>query len=404
MQHSLFLRTRSPSKAPGRWRVAFGKGFRPFFLLAALFAVAIVPLWLLIIGGSVAPRPYLEPVAWHAHEMIFGFVAAVLAGFLLTAVGNWTERETAVGVPLAVLSGLWLAGRVAMLVGNALPRGLAAGVDLAFLPALLVLLGRPLLAAKARRNLVMLAIVGALFVANVAVHLDALGMLPPGSARRACRVSIDLITLVMLIIAGRVFPMFTRNATDAKDVRSMPWLNASCLCGMAALAVVDAAFMPTPASATLAGVVAVLAAARTVRWGARYSLSQPLLWVLHVGYAWIVFGLALRALSGWVWPGFASLATHAVTVGAIGSLTLGMMARVALGHTGRMLVAPAPLASAFVAINVAALARVVAPMLLPARYFEALVTATAFWTAAFVVFLAVYARMLLGPRVDGRPG
>jgi len=404
MPHSLLLQNRGLASARGSWWAVLGKGFRPFFLLAAVFAAAMVPLWLLIIGGTVAPRPYLDPVSWHAHEMLFGFVAAVLAGFLLTAVGNWTKRETAVGAPLAVLALLWLAGRGAMLLGGGWPRGLVAGVDLAFLPALALALGRPLLAAKERRNLVMLVIVGALFLCNVAVHLDALGVLASGSARLACRVGLDLITLVMLIIAGRVFPMFTRNATQAGDVRSIPWLDASCVGGMALLTLVDVESTPSLVSASLTGLVGMLAAARAVGWGARHSFAQPLLWILHLGYGWIVLGLLLRAASGFGWPQLATLATHALTVGAIGSLTLGMMARVSLGHTGRMLVAPAPLAAVFVAVNIAALVRVVGPLLAPARYFEVLVAATAFWSVAFVAFLILFARTLTAPRVDGRPG
>lgn len=404
MDHSLLLQNRGSASEKAPRSAVLGKGFRPFFLLAAVFAVAMVPLWLLILGGRVAPRSYLDPISWHAHEMLFGFVTAVLAGFLLTAVGNWTKRETAVGAPLAVLVLLWLAGRVAMLVGGGWPRGLVAGVDLAFWPALALALGRPLLAAKERRNLVMLAIVGALFLSNVAVHLAALGVWSPGSARLACRVSLDLVTLVMLIIAGRVFPMFTRNATHASDVRSIPWLDASCVGGMALLTLVDVESAPSLVSGSLAGVVGVVAAARAVGWGMRHSFRQPLLWILHVGYGWIVLGLLLRAASGWGSPQLATLATHALTVGAIGSLTLGMMARVSLGHTGRMLAAPAPLAAVFVAINIAAVVRVVGPLLAPARYFEVLVTATAFWTVAFVVFLFVFAGVLTAPRVDGRPG
>lgn len=404
MEHSLVLQHRSVGNAPRSLGSVFAKGFRPFFLLAALFAVAMVPLWLLMLGGTVPARGYLDPVAWHAHEMLFGFVVAVLAGFLLTAVGNWTKRETAVGAPLALLTLLWLAGRVAMLLGAAWPPGLVAVVDLAFLPALALALGRPLLAAKERRNLVMLAIVGALFLTNVAVHLDALGVLPAGSARSVTRVSLDLITLVMLIIAGRVFPMFTRNATQASDVRSVPWLDASCVGGMALLTLVDVEAAPSLATAGLAGVVAVLAAVRAIHWGAQHSLREPLLWILHVGYGWIVLGLLMRAASGLGFPQLATLATHALTVGAIGCLTLGMMARVSLGHTGRLLAAPAPLSAVFVAINIAAVVRVVGPLLAPTRYFEVLATATAFWTVAFVVFLATYAKVLTSPRVDGRPG
>src|SRR5689334_3692569 len=160
-------------------RFAIGaNGFRPFFLLAAAFAVLAVPLWLVILAGRVEPGEYLMPPYWHAHEMVFGFAVAVIAGFLLTAVGNWTQRETATGAPLVALAVLWTAGRVAMLVAARLPHGLPAAVDVSFLPALMIVLARPLIAAKNAKNAVMLLVLAALALANLAVHLDALGVAP----------------------------------------------------------------------------------------------------------------------------------------------------------------------------------------------------------------------------------
>ena len=381
------------------------KGFRPFFLLAALYATVMMPLWLAVLNGRATPSTYLQPSVWHAHEMTWGFVSAVVAGFLLTAVGNWTKRETATGAPLAGLGLLWVAGRVAMLFSGALPRGVPAAVDLAFLPALALVLARPLLAAKNRRNLVVVAIVAALFGANAVVHLEALAVLPWGSGRRATLISVDLILLLILIIGGRTFPMFTRNATGVATIRNIPWLDRTCIGTMTVLMVVET-FIPAGerAIAILAGIVGLLAAARAIHWGARYSLRDPLLWVLHAGYAWLVVGLLLRAAAGvfGLLPG--SVATHALTVGAIGTLTLGMMARVSLGHTGRVLVAPSPVFAACVAITLAALARVLVPWLAPAQYAVGLFAAGVLWVLAFAVFLVAYAPMLLRPRVDGRPG
>lgn len=380
-------------------------GFRPFFLLAALYAIVMVPLWLAILTGNLAPGTYLQPIDWHAHEMTWGFVSAVVAGFLLTAVGNWTHRETATGASLACLVLLWLAGRVAMLFTVALPRGVPAAVDLAFLPALAVVLARPLVAAKNRRNFAMLAILAALFVANVVVHLDGLALLPAGSARRANLVSVDLIVLLVMLISGRVFPMFTRNSTGIQSIRTIPWLDRVCVAAMAVLLLTDA-FTPQHGrfGAFAAGVVGLLAAARAVHWGGRHSLRDPLLWVLHAGYGWLVVGLLLRCTAGVLGAPLSSVATHALTVGAIGTLTLGMMARVALGHTGRVLLAPSSTTFAFVAITLAALARVLQPWLAPEHYVVGLVAAGVFWVLAFAVFLAGYAPILLRPRVDGRPG
>ncbi len=401
---SLNQATSNPS-ALGRPLPVLASGFRPFFLLAALYAIVMVPLWLAVLNGKLAPSAYLQPVTWHAHEMTWGFVSAVVAGFLLTAVGNWTQRETAAGAGLAALVLLWLAGRVAMLFAGLLPRGVPAAIDLAFLPALAVVLARPLVAANNRRNFVMLAIVAALFLANVVVHLEGMAVLALGSALRATLVSVDLTVLLILMIGGRVFPMFTRNATGVQTIRCIPWLDRSCIATMAGLVVVDATLpQGSRFSAVLAGVVGLLAAARAARWGARHSLGDPLLWVLHAGYAWLVIGLLLRGAAGLLGTPPRSVAAHALTVGAIGTLTLGMMARVGLGHTGRLLVSPRSLTAAFVAITLAALVRVLVPWLAPQQYAVGLVVAGSLWVLAFAVFLATYAPILWRPRPDGKPG
>jgi uncharacterized protein involved in response to NO len=369
-----------------------------------VFAVAIVPLWLLTLRGVFAPAAHFDPLTWHAHEMIFGFTVAVIAGFLLTAVGNWTGRETAVGGPLLALAALWLSGRLALIAPFGLPRGLVASLDLAFLPALIAVLARPLVLTNNKRNFVMLGILGALFAVNAAAHLEALRLVTPGSARLAMQVGIDLVLLVILIMAGRIFPMFTRNATGVTSIRSLPKLDIATAVAMALLAAVDALQPASPAAAALSGVVGVLAAARAAFWGFRHTLRQPLLWILHAGYAWLVLGLLLRALATFVWPSFTALALHALTLGAIGSLTLGMMARVALGHTGRQLAPSAAMTWAFLAITVATGVRVFLPMVAPSVYFESLVAAGALWSAAFLVFLVAYWSMLRQPRVDGKPG
>jgi uncharacterized protein involved in response to NO len=403
MPRSLPLQGQIPAPVTRPFPPLAAKGFRPFFLLAGVFAAALVPVWMLMLSTVLTPVRYLEPAAWHAHEMVFGFAAAVVAGFLLTAVGNWTQRETLTGAPLLALAACWVAGRLAMALAEQLPPGIPALVDLAFLPLLGVALARPLVATKSYRNFVMLAVLAALFAANVTVHLAALGALPESSARRACLVGVDLVVLMILVIAGRVFPMFTRNATGVASIRSIPKLDGLTLFGMAVLTLVDTRAPDTRLGAVAAAVVAVLAVARAVHWGTRHSLREPLLWVLHAGYAWLVLGLVLRALAGFG-PITSSLGMHALTVGAIGSITLGMMARVALGHTGRLLVAPRPMAWAFGAVNAAAVARVLVPLVFPFRYFDALIAAAVLWTIAFGLFVAVYAPIVATPRTDGKPG
>jgi uncharacterized protein involved in response to NO len=290
-----------------------------------------------------------------------------------------------------------------MIFADALPPVLVAAVDLAFLPALAFTLARPLVATGNRRNFVMIAILGALFVADVVVHLDAIGALPVDAARRACLVATDVVVFAILVMAGRVFPMFTRNATGAATITSSPRLEQLTIASMAALVALEL-FVPGRPSALAAGMVGVVAVARAARWGTRHTARHPLLWILHVGYGWLALGLLLRAAVALGLPVPESLATHALTVGAIGSITLGMMARVALGHTGRTLVAPRPAVWAFAAMTLAAVARVLLPMFAPAHYLQALELAAALWTLSFVLFLSAYVPLLLAPRVDGKAG
>lgn len=381
----------------------FAKGFRPFFLLGAAFAALFVPLWVLVFADVARAGGYLAPSYWHAHEMIYGFAAAIIAGFLLTAVANWTKRETAVGAPLAALCLWWLLGRVVMSAPELVPRPVPLLVDGTFLPALAVVLARPLIAAGSRRNYVMLVVLAALSAVNVLMHLDALGVVT-GFQRRGSFVAVDIVVVLMLVIAGRVVPMFTRNATGVASIRSWTWLDRFAIGAMALLAVLDAVAADLVAVPFVALAAGVLAAARAVPWGARYSAREPLLWILHVGYAWIPIGLILRGVSAFTRAVPVSGAVHALTVGAIGSLTIGMMARVALGHTGRPLKSPPLATAAFVLMTLAALARVVVPIAAPPAYFASVATAGGLWAAAFALYVAGYARVLASPRADGKAG
>lgn len=378
------------------------KGFRPFFLLAGAFAALILPLWLLALAGAVQVDAYLGAMYWHAHEMIFGFTAAVIAGFLLTAASNWTGRETAAGGSLIALVGLWLAGRVAFAAMAVLPRIVVACADLAFLPALALVVGRALVATRNRRNYPVLGIVVALWLANLAIHLDANRVIA-GWSWRATLAAIDGVTLLLLLIAARIVPMFTRNATGVAAIRNWPALDAATLAAMAALTAVDVARPDSPVIGVLAGATATLALVRSLPWGAHTTARHPLLWILHVGHAWVVIGLGLRAAAAVTGAVLLSSAVHALTVGAIGCTTLGMMARVALGHSGRPLVAPRPVALAFGALTAAAALRVLGPFAL-AAYPATIYASGALWTLAFAVFTVCYVPILVRPRVDGRPG
>jgi uncharacterized protein involved in response to NO len=386
-----------------RHPAVLAKGFRPFFLLAAVYAVIALPAWLLVFANGLDPAAYLGPMYWHAHEMVFGFTVAVIAGFLLTAVANWTGRETAAGLPLALLALLWVLGRIAVPLGDALPAPLAAIVDLAFLPALALACARPMLKSKNARNYPFLAVLLALSLSNLGIHLGALGI-SPHWLRLGNLVAIDVIVLLIVLITGRVIPMFTRNATRAASIRSLPWLDRLGAVSVALLALADAFALDAWVTGGLAGVGGLAVLGRSVFWGAHLTRGQPLLWVLHIGHAFVPLGLLLRALSV-VSPAVPSSgALHALTAGAIGVLTLGMMTRVGLGHTGRMLSVPRSIAIAFALLITGAVVRIVGAWLPVAMYVRVMIGAGLLWTLGFAIYTVTYAPALLSPRVDGRPG
>ena len=397
------LKLRVPSHAtPSSGRgVAVGrKGFRPFFLLAAVHALFGIPLWVLVFGGHAPLTSSLPPQTWHAHEMVFGYGGAVIAGFLLTAVANWTKRETLVGAPLLALALLWLLGRV-LLLAPALPPELVAAVDLAFLPAVALAIARPLLLTGNRRNFVMVGVLLGLTAANAFVHLDALGVLP-GFGRRALLAALHLMVLLMLLIATRVLPMFTRNALGSPDVRSLPALDRAAIAAMLAVVVSDFVWGDAGATPWVSAAAALFVALRTRHWGTRAALREPMLWILHFGHGWIAGGLLLKAVTPLV-PVLASSAIHAFTVGALGCLSLGMMARVTLGHTGRLIAASTTTRYAFYAMLAASVLRASAP-LAPVPYVALLWASAALWALAFALFLRQFAPLLVAPRADGAPG
>lgn len=388
--------------AERQWPVLFALGFRPFFLGAALAAIALVAVWVVSYSGTGSIATSFDPVSWHGHEMVFGYASAVIAGFLLTAVRNWTGMRTLEGPALLALSGLWLAARCLLFLPDLIPALVVAVVDLAFLPLLIVALAVPLVRSGQVHNLVFLPVLGILGTANLLVHLEVLEV-TTGTARIGLYIGVHLILLIISIMGGRVIPFFTERALPGARVRRWTWVESSSFATVLALAVSEV-FHPSP---VLIGTIAIAGAAihgvRLSGWYDRRIWRFPLLWVLFTGYAWIVAGFALRAAaaSGWLLP---QLALHAFTAGAIGTLTLGMMARVALGHTGRPLQPTRAVALAFALINCAAVLRVLAPVLALDWYIALVSAAGTAWVAAFSMFAAVYTPILIRPRADGRPG
>ncbi len=386
---------------PFRALTPFALGFRPFYLAAACLAVAWIPLWVAVWHGHLALPTGFSPSAWHTHEMLFGFTSAVLVGFLLTAIPNWTGRPTVTGAPLAGLVVLWIAGRVLMLTGADLPWQVVAGVDVAFLPLAAAAMLPPLLAAGNRRNIGFPFVLIALALANLALHLDAAGIVSAGT--EVTRGVLGAMMVILVVMGGRVIPFFTKNRLPAAGAGIDKRLDRLAIGATVAAAVLAVAVPSTIASGFAALAAAVLLIARALPWKPWATRKVPMLWVLHAGHAWIAVSLFLRAAMDFGLDLPASTADHAFTLGGIGVLTLGMMARTARGHTGRPIEATRLMTAAFAIVNLAAVLRVFGPIAAPDA--PAVIGASAIlWALAFLLYLVEYAPILVNARIDGRPG
>jgi len=382
--------------APGARSALFALGFRPFYLLAAAFAAVSVPLWVAAQAGW--PVPARVDMLWHMHEMVYGFAVAVIVGFLYTAGYNWTRLWTPRGWRLAAIAGVWLAGRAAML---AAPPLAAAAVDAIFLPLAALPLYRVLKQSGNRRNMFLVALLGLLALSNLLYHAATLGWLPLDPLAPV-HAAIVLIVAIEAVIGGRVIPMFTANGApgtrpvqDARVDRTALFLTV--LAGAA-----WTAGLAAPFTAALAMAAAVAQALRLAGWKPWRTLRNPLLWILHLSYAWIPLGFLALALAqyGIVTP---SAALHLLTVGSLAGLVIGMITRTALGHTGRPLKAGRAETLMYVLAQGAVLARFAAA-LAPAARMPWLVLATVCWSGCFLAYLAVYLPRLVAPRPDGREG
>jgi len=380
----------------------FALGFRAFFALAGLSALILILLWNAIFKGELSLDNYFANTYWHAHEMLLGYSTAVIAGFLLTAVKNWTGKPTLTGDQLAGLCLLWLYGRIVPFYADLLPDILIAAVDFAFLPALAYQISKPIIAARHLKSLVFIAILLLLALGNGLIHAEILG-LTKNSAGFGFQLVVATIILLILVIAGRVFPFFTERGLSGTLIIRKPLLDGLTIAAAALVFALQLSGVSGGILTTAATVATLLNIARVSGWYVPRIWYVPLLWVLYIGYAWIIAGFALTALSayGWVLP---SLALHAFTIGGIGVLTLGMMARVSLGHTGRALKASNAIAIAFVLINLTAVFRVLLPIALPDWYGMLVYGSTLCWLAAFALFVFVYAPILAGTRIDGQEG
>lgn len=374
-------------------------GFRPFYLLAGGFAALSIALWAMQFAGWL-PHAYLQGPMWHAHEMLFGFALAVIVGFLFTAGCNWSGQPTPTGLPLAALAALWVAGRLLVLTPFAWT---AAAANAAFPLACALALARPLLAARNRRNYFFVGLLLLLAGAALAFHLSALGVIR-APAWLGIQVALDVLLFIMAVMAGRVVPMFTNNGISGAGATRHPLAEKIALGSVLGLLLADAAGLPPIAIAAVAVPAALAHLVRWLLWRPWKASANTLVLVLHVAYAWIPVHLALRALAVLHGGVPATLAAHALTVGAAGGLIIGMMVRTSRGHTGRVLRADQVDTACFVLVLLAALVRVLVPLATPAHTVAAVLCSAAFWSLGFGLFAVRYWPVLTRARADGKPG
>ena len=376
----------------------FDLGFRPFYLLASVFAALSIPLWSLQFSGMLG-YSYLSGPLWHAHEMVFGFTLAVIVGFLFTAGRNWTNQPTPTGWKLAALAALWVAGRILVLTPFAVA---AAAVNVAFPLAAAISLAVPFVKSGNRRNYFFVALLVLLAVAAGFVHLSQLtgASLAPWFG---IQVALDVVLFILAVMGGRVIPMFTNNGVPGATATRNPYVEKAALGLVLVLMAADAVGLNGALLAVLVGAACVAHAWRFALWQPWRTRSVPIVWVLHLAYLWVPVHLALRVLSayGSVMP---SAATHALTVGAVGGLIIGMMTRTARGHTGRPLRADGFDTACYVLLLLAAVVRVALPLVVPAHIFYAVLCSAVLWSGGFGLYAVRYWPVLSRARLDGRPG
>ena len=376
----------------------FEQGFRPFFLGSALLAGVALPLWIASFHHGVQMPTHLAPLDWHMHEMVFGYFGAVLGGFILTAIPNWTDRLPVRGAPLAGLVGLWLAGRFAIAFSAGWAMG-AAILDASYLVVLSLVAWRELVASRSIKNLPICALITLVAIANIGFHL---AVLRDGDAALFIRMALAIAALLISLIGGRIVPSFTRNWLVKQGSDSLPaafgTYDKVSLAGLGIALLCWIAGPQWSVAGWLFLVAAVLIAVRIARWRFAQTLPEPLLSILHIGSFWIVVWLALQAVAILA-PDVldASTALHALTTGAIGTMTLAVMTRAILGHTGRSLTAGAGTVVVYVLVNAGALLRIAAPVL-PYDRSAVLALSGMIWAAAFLLFAIVYAPAVFGPR------
>ena len=380
--------------------------FRPFFLGGTLFAVVAVGWWVLFWHTPFNWQPHGGALWWHGHEMLFGFGAAIVAGFLLTAVASWTGVAALRGRPLLVLAGIWLSGRLLIAFGNGLPVGVVMAGDLLYLLLVTGAMAYPVLKARQWRNLVFLPMLLTLTLLNGVSHW-AVATGQTALAMQSLHGAVLWFVLIIAFLGARVIPAFTANATGCRKARPLRWLDGLSLATIIlTLIVAWAGFSSLPwwLLFLLTGVGALSNGWRFLRWGFQHSWSEPLLWSLHLAYAFVPLGFIALALHSIGLMDTPSVALHSFTVGAMGGMILAMISRVTLGHTGRPLKLPRLIPLAYSAVLLAAVVRVALPAWLPALANWGIAIAGGLWVLAYAIYLLSYAAMLVSADVVREQG
>jgi len=376
-------------------------GFRIFFLLGALSAVLLIAAWIAVYAFGFHFANHFDLLQWHAHEMLFGFAVAIIAGFLLTAPGNWTGRTMPKGNVLGGLALLWLAGRVISFFSAYVPGWFIMIVDVSFLPALGWVVYSALRGAiHQRHNLILPFLLCVMTTANVLSHLRIRNS--SGTAV-GTELMLYLVLLLITIMGGRMIPGFTQGQFPNGTSRSYPWVDRLSVLSLIVLVPADLMGAPARVIATFCAIAGIAHAKRLIGWHTREIWRVPLLWILHTGYTWLVVGFFMKAgaLIGMAPP---LLFRHAFTAGTIGVIILGMISRITLGHTGRPLRLPRFIVTAFLLVNLCVVFRVIVPWMAPSHYLICLQLSAGAWIAAYGIYLIQYGPMLCRPRADGRPG
>lgn len=381
--------------------------FRPFFLLASLFSIVAMVVWFAFWHGDILLRPHGGLMWWHQHEMIFGFGAAVVVGFLLTAVQNWTGRRSLSGAPLIGLVALWLAARLLLAFPMGLPTWVLLAIDVAFLPLAALAMARLVVPARRWRNLLFVPVLLVLAGANLAMHLGVIqGKL--GLIREGAYLGVLLIAVLMVLLGGRVIPFFTSRKLGRPQAAAIPLLERLTLGSVLAVVLLQLAVLLGVAvpGGVLAGVMLVAAVAsfvRLLRWEGHLTLHEPLLWGLHLSYAFVPVGLVMWAMA--LLGAFrVELALHALAIGGIAAMMLAMMARVSLGHTGRSIRTLPGIGVGLALLFAGALLRAPVLALFPQITHWTYNLSILFWCIAYLIFLFHYTLPLLSARVDGQDG